>query len=146
MLVAFKWLVGSWNPFVNFINIEKSEVYYIISISFEILQNLKLMMQDPILRKKNKTDFPVESPGAIWLHFFDHSISITHYSSLITHYSSLITHHLLLNFSHPFGIIIQFPSLNIFHTICGSIPVSRCSFFFFFQYPNSLKLIYKKNK
>ena len=108
---------------MNFINIEKSEVYYIISISFEILQNLKLMMQDPTLHKKNKTDFPAKSPGVIWLHFFDHSISITHYSSLITHYLSL-------NFSHPFGIIIQFPSLNIFHTICGPIPVSRCNFFF----------------
>ena len=101
MLVAFKWLVGSWNPFVNFINIEKSEVYYIISISFEILQNLKLMMQDPTLRKKNKTDFPAESPGAIWLHFFYHLISITHYSSLITHH--LIFHTRLAsssNFHH----------------------------------------------
>ena len=126
MLVAFKWLVGSWNPFVNFINIEKSEVYYIISISFEILQNLKLMMQDPTLHKKNKTDFPAKSPGVIWLHFFDHSISITHYSSLITHYSSL-------NFSHPIGTITHFLSLNIFHTICGPIPVTRCSFFFFFS-------------
>ena len=56
--------------------------------------------------------------GAVWLHFFDHSISITHNSSL--------------NFSHPFGIITQFPSLNIFHIICGPIPVSWYNFFFFF--------------
>ena len=72
--------------------------------------------------------------GAVWLYFFDHSISITHHSSLITHNSSL-------NFSHPFGIITQFPSLNIFHTICGPIPVSRYSFFFFFSVPNLPKLI-----
>ena len=51
----------------------------------------------------------------IWLHFFHHSVFITHHSSL--------------NFSHSFGIIIQFPSLNIFHTICGPISVSRYSFF-----------------
>ena len=68
--------------------------------------------------------------GAVWLHFF--------------HHLSLITHHLSLNCSHPFGIITQFPSFNIFHTICGLIPISRYSFFFFFsfQYPNSPKLIY----
>ena len=60
---------------------------------------------------------------------FRHSISITHHSSFITHNSSL-------NFSHPFGIITQFLSLNIFHTICGLIPVSWYSYFlFFFQYP-----------
>ena len=63
--------------------------------------------------------------GAVWIHFFGYSISITHHSSFITHHSSL-------NFSHPFGIITQFPSLNIFHTICGPIPVNQCSFFFFF--------------
>ena len=66
--------------------------------------------------------------GAVWIHFFGYSISITHHSSFITHHSSL-------NFSHPFGIITQFPSLNIFHTICGPIPVTRCSFFFFFSVP-----------
>ena len=43
---------------------------------------------------------------------FRHSISITHHSLLITHHSSL-------NFSHPFGTITHFLSLNIFHTICG---------------------------
>ena len=69
---------------------------------------------------------------------------ITQFPSLVTRHLSLITHHSSLNFSHPFGIITQFPSLNIFHTICGPIPVSRYSFFFFFllQYPNSPKLIY----
>ena len=51
----------------------------------------------------------------------------------ITQFPSLITHHSSLNFSHLFGIITQFPSLNIFHTICGPIPVSR--YIFFFQYP-----------
>ena len=55
-----------------------------------------------------------------------------HFSSLNFHHSSLITHNSSLNFSHPFGIITQFPSLNIFHTICGPIHVSRCNFFFFF--------------
>ena len=70
--------------------------------------------------------------GAVWLHFFDHSISITHNSSL--------------NFSHPFGIITQFPSLNIFHTICGPIPVSRYSFFFFFSTQTHRKLKKKKTR
>ena len=51
------------------------------------------------------------------------------FPSLNFHHSSLITHHSSLNFSHSFGIITQFPSLNIFHTICGSIPVSRYIFF-----------------
>ena len=73
--------------------------------------------------------------------------------SLNFHYSSLITHYSSLNFLHSFGIITQFPSLNIFHIICGPIPVSRCNFFFSFvffgfcfcfQYPNSLKLKKKK--
>ena len=40
-----------------------------------------------------------------------------------------------LNFRHSSLITCltpQFPSLNIFHTICGPIHVSRCNFFFFF--------------
>ena len=74
-----------------------------------------------------KTENWVTKTGhPVWLHFFNHSISITHHSSIITHHPSL-------NFSHSFGIITQFPSLNIFHTICGPIPVSWCSFFFFFN-------------
>ena len=72
--------------------------------------------------------------GAVWLYFFYHSI--------------FIIHHLSFNFSHPFGIIIQFPSLNIFHTICGPIPVSRCSFFFLllllFSVPKLTEAIKKK--
>ena len=43
---------------------------------------------------------------------FHHSISVTQFLSLSTYHSSL-------NFSHPFGTITHFPSLNIFHTICG---------------------------
>ena len=50
------------------------------------------------------------------------------------HYLSLITYHSSLNFSHPFDIITQFSSLNIFHTISGPIPVSQCNFFFFFSF------------
>ena len=61
--------------------------------------------------------------GAVWFHFF---------LSLNFHYSTFITHNSSLNFSYPFGIITKFPSFNIFHTICGPIPVSRCNFFFFF--------------
>ena len=57
---------------------------------------------------------------------------ITQFPSLVTRHLSLITHHSSLNFSHPFGIITQFPSLNIFHTICGPIPISQCNFFFSF--------------
>ena len=61
--------------------------------------------------------------GAVWFHFF---------LSLNFHYSTFITYNSSLNFSYPFGIITKFPSFNIFHTICGPIPVSRCNFFFFF--------------
>ena len=76
--------------------------------------------------------------GAVWFHFF---------LSLNFHYSTFITHNSSLNFSYPFGIITKFPSFNIFHTICGPIPVSRCNFFFFFfQYPNSSKLLKKRNE
>ena len=64
--------------------------------------------------------------------FFDYLISITRHSSL--------------NFSHSFGIINQFPSLNIFHTICGSIPVSRCSFFFLFVFNTQTHQSFKKKK
>ena len=49
--------------------------------------------------------------------------------------SSLNFHHSSLNFSHLFGIITQFPSLNIFHTICGphtSQPVQLFLYFFCF--------------
>ena len=70
-------------------------------------------------------------------------------ASLITHNSSLITHYSPLNFSHPFGTITHFLSLNIFHTICGPIPVTRCSFFFFFysfQYPETQTQWKKKGK
>ena len=62
-------------------------------------------------------------------------------------FPSLNFYHSSLNFSHSFGIITQFPSLNIFHTICGPIPVSWYSYLFFlFSVPNSPKLIKKKKK
>ena len=48
----------------------------------------------------------------VWPTKNGHSIFIAHHSSLITHHSSL-------KFSHPFAFIIQFLSLNIFHTIHG---------------------------
>ena len=51
---------------------------------------------------------------------------------LASFFLSLNFHHSSLNFSHTFGIITQFPSLNIFHTIYRPIRVSQCSFFFFF--------------
>ena len=55
--------------------------------------------------------------GAVWSRFFHHPIFITHYLSL--------------NFSHLFGIITQFSSLNIFHTICGTYMSIGVTFFFF---------------
>ena len=67
---------------------------------------------------------------------FHHSISVTQFPLLITHNSSLITHHSSLNFSHSFGTITHFPSLNIFHTICG--PYTCHSELFFFS--NTQKL------
>ena len=53
-------------------------------------------------------------------------------SPLNFRHSISITHHLLFNFSHPFGIITQFPSLNIFHTICGSYTCHSAAFCFCF--------------
>ena len=44
---------------------------------------------------------------------------VTQFPSLNFYHSSLITHHSSLKFSHPFAFIIQFLSLNIFHTIHG---------------------------
>ena len=62
----------------------------------------------------------LEFLGPVWTRKFHHSIFVTQFPSLITHNSSLITHHSSLNFSHSFGIITLFLSLNIFHTIYGS--------------------------
>ena len=45
---------------------------------------------------------------------------------------SLITHHSSLKIPCLFGTITHFPSLNIFHTICGPHTCHRCSFFIFF--------------
>ena len=42
--------------------------------------------------------------------FFCHSSFVTHHSSLLIHHSKIPC---------LFGIIAHFPSLNIFHTICG---------------------------
>ena len=72
---------------------------------------------------------------------------ITQFPSLNFCHSSLITHH----FKYYTRLA---PSLNIFLTISGLIPVSQCNFFFSFfffcfcfQYPNSPKLKIKiKNK
>ena len=87
----------------------------------------------------NKTKNPIEILSTILRGYLD-----SFFWSLNFHYSSLITHHSSLNFSHPFGIIIQFPSLNIFHTICGPILVNRCSFFFFlFSVPKLTEAIKK---
>ena len=53
-----------------------------------------------------------------------------HHSSLITLNTTPIWHH-----------------YSIFFTLfVGPIPVTRCSFFFFFQYPNSPNLVKKKKK
>ena len=52
--------------------------------------------------------------------------------SLNFRHSISITHNLLLNFSHPFGIITQFPSLNIFHTVCGPYTCHSATFCFCF--------------
>ena len=60
------------------------------------------------------------------------------------HHSIFITHHSLLNFSHPFDIITQFPSLNIFHTICGPILVSQYIFFFLVPKLTEANIIKKK--
>ena len=53
-------------------------------------------------------------------------------SPLNFRHSISITHHSLFNFSHPFGIITQFLSLNIFHTICGSYTCHSAAFCFCF--------------
>ena len=63
-----------------------------------------------------------------------HSISVTHHSKIPC----------------LFGTITHFPSLNIFHTICGphtchSLQASFL-FSFFFQYPNSPNLVKKKKE
>ena len=47
---------------------------------------------------------------------------------LVTQFPSLITHHSKI--LCLFGTITYFPSLNIFHTICGSHTCHQCSFFF----------------
>ena len=52
--------------------------------------------------------------------------------SLNFRYSIFITHHSLLNFSHPFDIITQFLSLNIFHTVCGPYTCHNATFCFCF--------------
>ena len=66
--------------------------------------------------------------------FFCHSISFIHHLSLIT-----LKYHVCLA-----------PSLTSHHSIfftlfVSLIPVTRCSFFFFLQYPNSPSLVKKKN-
>ena len=58
-------------------------------------------------------------------------------SSLNFRHSSLITHHSSLNFSHPFGIITQFLSLNIFHTIYGP-HTCHCVRALLFCYPRNI--------
>ena len=63
---------------------------------------------------------------------------------LASFFLSLNFHHSSLNFSHPFGIITQFPSLNIFHTICGpymSVGVTF-SLVFFFSLDRSSVLVF----
>ena len=68
-------------------------------------------------------------------------------SSLNSRHSISITHHSLLNFSHPFGIITQFLSLNIFHTVCGPYTFHCAAFcFFFFPVPRSSNQWKKKGK
>ena len=66
--------------------------------------------------------------------------------SLNFYYISLITHNSSLNFSHLFGIITQFSLLNIIHTICGPMPVTRCSFFFWFLFSVTKLTLAKKKK
>ena len=68
----------------------------------------------------------------ILLQYFQFSVFSKVRGCLASLFWSLNFHYSSLNFSHPLGIITQFPSLNIFHTICGPIPISQCSFFFFF--------------
>ena len=73
------------------------------------------------------------------------------YIFFITQFPSLITHHSSLKFSHPFGIITQFPSHNIFFTLFVDHtyqPVQLFLFFFFFstQTHRSLKKKKKKKK
>ena len=59
--------------------------------------------------------------GLVWFVLFHHSISITQFLSLITHHSKYYTR--------------LAPSLNIFHTICGShICHSLQAFFYLYLY------------
>ena len=63
---------------------------------------------------------------------------------LVTQLSSLITHHLKI--PCLFVTITHFPSLNIFHTICGPHTCHWCSFFIFFSVSKLTKPSKKKNK
>ena len=55
---------------------------------------------------------------------------VTHYSIFVTHHSSLKIPQLPT--SHPFGTITHLSSLNIFQLFVGLIPITWCSFYFFF--------------
>ena len=55
-----------------------------------------------------------------------------YHSSFVTQFLSFITYHSSLKIPYPFGTITHLSSLNIFHTVCGAISVTRYSFFFFF--------------
>ena len=62
----------------------------------------------------------VKHLGGVWIPFFNHSISVTHHSSLKIPYS--------------FGTITHLSLLNIFHTICGPHTCHSVQPFFSFQY------------
>ena len=57
---------------------------------------------------------------------------VTIFWSLITHHSSFITHHSKI--PCLFDTITHFPSLNIFHIICGPHTCHSMQFFFFFLF------------
>ena len=65
---------------------------------------------------------------------------------LASFFLSLNFHHSSLNFSHTFGIITQFPSLNIFHTICEPHTYHSVQLLFFFPLPSKQKPEQEKKK
>ena len=75
----------------------------------------------------------VKHLGAVWIPFFNHSISVTHHSSLKIPYS--------------FGTITHLSLLNIFHTVCGPHTCHSVQpFFFFFFLPVSLNPVKKEKE
>ena len=88
-----------------------------------------------------KTENWVTKTGhPVWLHFFNHSISITHHSSLINHNSSPITQFFTLVWHHHPISITQYFSYYLWAHTCQLMQ------FFFFSIPKLIEANKKKKK